>query len=75
MARVLTLSTPLLKIPLLFATVRAIHIGFTPPQPPPDNEERSTYSASDKREALPTVGSWGLVPFKVSTKSLINDMH
>lgn len=71
-AAAVVLSTPLLKIPLLITTARAVHLGFTPPQPPPENEERRTYSASDKREALPTVGSWGLVPFKVS-KPLMMD--
>lgn len=56
----------LLKIPLLLATASGITVGFTPPRPPPKEDERKTYEKAANGEALPTVGSYGLVPFKVS---------
>ena len=57
-------ATPLLRIPLLLATARGISVGFTPPRAAPEEEERQAFNAANG-EALPTVGSYALVPFKV----------
>ena len=66
------LGTPLLKLPLLAATAAGIHAGFTPPRPPPAVEERKTFAETKGTEVLPTVGSWGLVPFKVSVLIIVS---
>ncbi|KIP01941.1 hypothetical protein PHLGIDRAFT_32380 [Phlebiopsis gigantea 11061_1 CR5-6] len=56
-------AAPLLKISLLLATARGISVGFTPPRPSPEEAERKAFAAANG-EALPAVGSYGLVPFK-----------
>ena len=60
------MPVPLLKLPLLFAVTEGLRAGFTPPRAMPSSTERKNYDSDQyTKEAVPSVGTWGPLAFKV----------
>lgn len=61
----ISMSQPLLKLPLLLAVALGMNAGLTPPRVP-THDERKTFD-DGAREAVSGVGTWGPRLIKVSS--------